>query len=355
MRGIAALGAPRRPLAAWALVAATALVVGLPSVACAGGHRSGSTTTTTPTTGSCPTGARTVAVSSASQLSSALSHARPGDVIHLANGTYSGHFTATVAGTASAHITICGSSDAVLDGGTLLHDYTLYLKGANYTDVKGITVVHGLKGIMTDHWSHGTISGVTVHDIGEEGIHLREFSSYDTVAGSHVYNTGAAAGQITNAAHDGEGVYVGSAYTNWSTYTGGQPDASSYDVISGNTIDHTTAESVDIKEGTVGGTVANNHFDGTGMDPAAADSWVDVKGNNYTVTGNVGVNSPEDGFQTHVQLDGWGNGTTFQGNTADVNGPGYGFRIKTGSVNTVSCANTVQSAGQGFANQPCSA
>jgi len=37
-----------------------------------------------------------------------------------------------------------------------------------------------------------------------------------------------------------------------------------------------------------------------------ADSWVDVKGNAWTVKGNRGHLTPQDGFQVHVEAPGWG-------------------------------------------------
>ena len=86
-----------------------------------------------------------------------------------------------------------------------------------------------------------------------------------------------------------------------------------------------------------------------------ADSWVDVKGNDWLVEGNTGVNALLDGFQTHVQLAGWGQGTVFRGNTARVNAGGYGFRVHQPATSrtVVSCTNVVTDAGSGTANQPC--
>ena len=52
----------------------------------------------------------------------------------------------------------------------------------------------------------------------------------------------------------GEGIYVGSAHKNWCKYSDCQPDASDDDIITGNDIADTTAENIDIKEGTTGGT-----------------------------------------------------------------------------------------------------
>lgn len=48
-----------------------------------------------------PASAATVEVSTAAQLKTALTNARPGDTIHLADGTYTGNFKATTPGTSS--------------------------------------------------------------------------------------------------------------------------------------------------------------------------------------------------------------------------------------------------------------
>jgi hypothetical protein len=292
-----------------------------------------------------------IGVSTASELTSALADAKPGDHLVLAPGVYDGDFTDTRSGTAADRVTICGPSTAVLDGGTIEHGYTLHLDGAAYTTVTGITVTHGLKGIMADHWDHGVINGVTVTDIGQEAIHLRDFSSDDVVEHSTVSNTGLAS--ASNSVHYGEGIYIGSAYENWSTYTDGKPDRCDNDRIIDNVISHTTAESVDIKEGTSDGTLLGNHFDGVGMvDPDGADSWVDVKGNDWTIRDNVGVNSPRDGFQVHVKVPGWGRGTVFADNTVTLGHRGYGFDILSGGTDTiVRCNNHVQGPDASVANQ----
>ena len=82
---------------------------------------------------------------------------------------------------------------------------------------------------------------------------------------------------------------------------------------------NTTAESVDIKEGTSATIVTGNSFDGRGM--TAADSWVDAKGNVALISRNTGSHSPRDGFQTHVIVSGWGSGNRFTANHAQVDGP----------------------------------
>ena len=93
-----------------------------------------------------------------------------------------------------------------------------------------------------------------------------------------------------------------------------------------------------------------------GSSLAGADSWVDVKGNDYVIQGHVGTNSPEDGLQTRNIADlRWGRDNDFRGNTALVSGPGYGFYIHdAGKINNqMSCSNTVIVAASGFSNLPC--
>ena len=77
----------------------------------------------------------------------------------------------------------------------------------------------------------------------------------------------------------------------------GEPDHRDRNQVLRNEIWATTSESIDIKEGTSGGLIEGNRFDGSGL--SGADSWVDVKGNGYTILGNtIGTNSPKDGYQT---------------------------------------------------------
>jgi hypothetical protein len=289
-----------------------------------------------------------VTVSSASELKRALAKARPGEEIVLAPGSYDGHFTATVSGTQGAPVTLCGPRSAVLDGGSISNGYTFYLDHVSWWRVEGFTVQGGQKGVMADHSDHDLLYGLYVHSVGDEAIHLREFSSYDTISHCIVRDTGLLVQFF------GEGIYVGSANKNWCRYTGCAPDASDYDVITGNNIADTTAENIDIKEGTTGGQIIGNHFDGAGMVASAATAWVNVKGNDWTIADNTGVNSIKDGFQVHQVYPGWGIGNVFRGNDAQVDGPGHGFFVQNSRLQTiVACDNDVSGAALGFSTIAC--
>jgi hypothetical protein len=306
------------------------------------------TSTPPATTAGCPATGST-AVSTASALKSALSSAHPGETIVLAPGVYTGDFTASHSGTASAPITLCGSRDAVLEGESVKKGYTFYLDHASWWRVEGFTVQGGQKGVMADGADHDLLDGLYVHGTGDEAIHLRSASSDDTVSHCVVRDTGLLSQFF------GEGLYVGSAHKNWCKYSGCQPDRSDDDVLSDNNIADTTAENIDIKEGTTGGKIIGNQFDGTGMVESAATGWINVKGNDWTIQGNTGVNSVKNGYQVHQVYPGWGIGNVFTANRAQVNGPGYGIYVQNKRLQTVvACSNVVSAAGKGLSSIACS-
>jgi len=291
---------------------------------------------------------RVVPVSTAAQLKQALTDAKAGDRIELAAGTYAGRFTATASGTANAPIRLCGPASAILDGGSSGSGYGFSLKGS-YWVLSGFRVTRSQKGIMLDLANHNLLTNLEVYDIGMEAIHFRTHSSDNILRDSRVHDTGKA------TAGFGEGVYIGSANSNWDTYTDGKPDRADRNQVINNRIGpNVAAESIDIKEGTTGGRIENNTFDGKGMSgDNYADSWIDVKGNGYLLKGNVGNTSLLDGFQVHQALDDWGNDNDFQGN--QISGvPGYGISVVSGVTgNIVRCDNTI-SGGKGLSNIACS-
>lgn len=309
--------------------------------------RGGEPITTPELTGDASCAPGTIVVSGAEELEEALLEASAGDVIVLSDGIYEGEFRAAVSGTSSAPITLCGTADAILDGDGHRGGYVFHLDGARYWHLQGFTVRNGQKGVMADGTVGSVFSGLTIHSIGDEALHLRRHSTDNLVTGNTIFDTGHRREKF------GEGIYVGTAQSNWCDITDCGPDRSDRNVIEFNVVYDTTAEAVDIKEGTNGGTLRGNWFDGSSLVEDDADSWVDVKGNNWLITENEGVNSPRDGFQVHRILEGWGRGNVFSGNTATVNGPGYGFSLTPVQDNVVECSNTVNAAREGYANVSC--
>ena len=297
----------------------------------------------------CP--ATTVEVSTGAQLQAALREAAPGTVIGLADGTYDGTFTAASSGTASAPIWMCGGRAAVLRGPGTDEGFVLYLQQVRYWRLVGFSVREGQKGVMADGTRDTVLQDLTVTRIGDEAVHLRKQSTDNVVRGLTISDTG------LRRIKFGEGVYVGSAVSNWCDITDCEPDRSDRNVVVANTISRTAAESVDIKEGTTGGVLADNTFDGTGM-RGETDSWVDVKGNAWLVQANHGTTTKRSGFEVNLQADGWGTANTFDANTADVDGPGYGYDLRPptdalAAHNRVTCTNTATGAADGLTNTTC--
>ncbi len=283
-----------------------------------------------------------VDVADAASLQQALDDAVAGQVIRLADGRYDGHFVATATGALDAPIRLCGTRSAVLDGGSVEEEgYTLHLDGASYWHVSGFTVSGGQKGVMVDAGVGNRIDGLMVTSMGDEAIHLRATSTDNVVAANTIRDTGLREPKF------GEGVYVGTAESNWCKVTDCEPDRSDRNLIEGNDIAGTTAEAVDIKEGTSDGVLRDNVFDGSAM--VEADSWVDVKGNGWIVEDNVGTSSPVDGFQVHEVVDGWGRDTVFSGNTA---GGVPGLTINVAGPRTIRESTTVGCDNRGGGGRP---
>ena len=329
-------------------------------------------TGTTPPTAppSTPTGP-VVDVGTAAQLEAALRAAQPGQTIRLAPGTYHGAFLARAAGTASAPITLTGPATAVLtnpeSSGTAGScstpadgfdpGYGIWLYGAAHWRLSGFTVADAKKGIMIDASPHVTVDGVHVHHIGDEGVHFRRSSADGTIQNSRIENTGLTQPQY------GEGIYLGSANSNWSCYgdTGGVDASDRIRVLNNRVGPDVTAEHVDVKEGTVGGLIRGNTWNGRGIaGQNSADSWLDVKGSDYLIENNTGAFTTPgvfaNGYETHHPTPGSGCGNQWRNNVSDLGGIGrWAINVTSTSKcadnpNVVHASNVVTNATSGLTN-----
>jgi parallel beta-helix repeat protein len=326
--------------------------------------------TTSPTTDPPSGGGQTWKVTNTAGLIAALAAVAPGDIVSLAAGSYNGAFYATRSGTASRPITLTGPRAAVLantanacdpnapttPSGISYCGYGLHLNKVSYWHLTGFSVTNSSKGIVLDGSSNNVLDGVEVSNIGDEGVHFRANSSNNTLQNSSVHDTG------KSQPGYGEGLYFGSAQSNWSKYgeNGGTgEDRSNNNRAVGNTFSAIAAEHLDIKEGTTGGTVQNNTFVGGVSGANSADSWIDVKGNGYTITGNHGSYTSgtlADGYQTHQILAPYGCGNAWHSNVSDLGGVGaYAVNVTNQSkcgtnLNVVYSSNTATNATKGLTN-----
>jgi hypothetical protein len=288
----------------------------------------------------------TVQVSTAAELTEALAAARPGASIALAPGVYQGEFVATRDGTPKRPIYLCGPRTSVLDAGAVKGGYALHLNGSSWWRVRGFTVQNAQKGVVLDRVTGVALQGLVVDRIGDEAVHLRTDTTRSVVRGLTIGQTGLRKPKF------GEGVYIGTAESNWCKVSACRQDQSNGNYVLDNVFNGTSAEAVDIKEGTSDGVVAGNRFNGTAI--RGADSWVDVKGNGWVIANNRGANAPMDGYQVHEIVDGFGYRNLFSGNVSAVDAPGHAIKVtKTRSGNVVLCNNTATGAGQGLTNIEC--
>lgn len=325
----------RRSLAALALAAAS--VAALSGCAPASAGQSPSTP--------CAPGAVAVGEGAAA-LQAALDAAVAGTVLQLPSAVYSGRFRASTSGTADAPIVLCGSGATVLDGGDVDGGYTLHLDGVAFWEVRDLTIRGGQKGVVLDATTHSSLSALEISDVGQEGLHLRSGSTDNTVGAVTVERTGLVDPDF------GEGVYVGSAESNWCRYSACEPDRSDRNVFDGLVVRDTTAEALDAKEGTTGGVVRGSSLS-TGASPVV-DSAVDLKGSEWRLEDST-VQGPVDAVSIHVILPPWGAGNIVASSVLLPGPGGVGVAVigaARAAGNTVECDNTVE-AGVSLADVAC--
>ena len=237
----------------------------------------------------------------------AMANAQPGDEIVIESGTYaigddnkitgalgrSAYLYGSNNGTASAPITLRGASSTdlpVIEGVPDRSGYLLSLDG-DYWIVKDIEFETGAKGIVLDNANHNQLINLSVHNIREEGIHLRDGSSNNLVKGCRVYDTGVGTPSF------GEGLYVGSDR--------GQHNDPYDPACDNNTIEdcivgpNVAAEGVDVKEGTKNTIIRNCTFSAEGIKGEnSADAFIDLKGayafvynNTFNLDGSTVLNA----------------------------------------------------------------
>ena len=259
-------------------------------------------------------------VSDTNGLIEALANAAPGQEIILKEGIYENDkwlgkwaaFFSEVSGTPEQHI-ILRSEDpahpATIRGASQDKKYALNIIGS-YWEIRDLKFCEAAKGIFLAQSEHSVISGCEVYNIGGEGIHVIDNSSYNLVENCYIHDTGTISPQY------GEGVYIGSA-KNTTDYG----YDCHYNTVRGCKFGpNVAADHVDIKEFTYGNVVEYCTFDGTGIQGEnGGNSFVEAKGMDAVIRYNTGYRNGCEkqlyAFDMNVQLDNWGQNTKVYGNT----------------------------------------
>lgn len=328
--------------------------------------------------------AQVINVATSNELQTALNTAKPGHIITLkVNTTFSianctncitskgSGFKVPIGinGTKSNPIKLIGSKSSVITSDNITSKYGLHLQGNSYWIIEGFTVTKSSKCVMLDSSSHNVINNLRITQSGDEALHLRKFSSYNIVSNCFIDSTGMnpASAQSGYA----EGMYVGTANSNWINNSNNQVDTCNYNILTGNVFGSLIrSENIDIKEGTMGGEISNNVFNGLGCNGNnSADKYVDIKGDNYTIKCNTGQGNSANilnGFEVNINKittknglvvnKNFGDYNTFANNTLNMTGTtGHAIFINSYSGvihNTMCSSNTAINAASGLCNLP---
>ncbi len=250
-----------------------------------------------PSTSVCDGALRTVAVSTAGELTTAIGSSQPGDCILLAAGTYTtGTIRQSRGGTAANPVTVRGaggSSIVTMGGGS-------WLPQAPYLRFENFRLTNTFYGFYCGESGapgcpYAVFDSMEVDHAAQSGIALENGSSFSQVLRSRVHDTG-----VSRAVY-GEGVYVGGY---------GTPTT---DVkVLNNTFYNTGAEAIDNSAGADRMTATGNVIDGTGTAfiDGGTVSLVGLRGNNVVFSNNTLTKGSPHGIVV------WsGSGTVLRGNT----------------------------------------
>ena len=277
--------------------------------------------------------AKQVNVSTVADLTSAALGAKAGDTIWVAPGKYElpssncqndkfvnetgrdcGLIWLGADGTKANPVVLAGSdpkNPPEIFSSDYKHNYGIHVTG-NYVVLKNLKIHSFSKGVVFDNSVGALMEDCEVYHTGNEIVHVRDSSQQVTLNRNFIHGSG------YEIAKYGEGIYVGTYNTGWASSQQADRDAgfwgtdasqhrySGYDwrvndtKITCNIVSGTTAENIDVKEGTVRGIVQGNMFIGDSLDyngeVSYDDANIDMKGAYWTVTGNYFYNSKKQGL-----------------------------------------------------------
>ncbi len=180
----------------------------------------------------------------------AMSELDPGDSILLKNGTYPAIALENISGTSSQPLRIAaapGQDNVVIADGGYTSRAAVGLKNAHHIIVEGLRLRTSLWAVDAHESSHLVFRDLTVTDIGQEAIHMRDGTHHVLIADNSITGTGQRPGYVLG----GSGVYLGTA----------RGDDQTHDiVIDNNDIFNTASEGIDVKAATYNVTIRNNRI-----------------------------------------------------------------------------------------------
>lgn len=147
------------------------------------------------------------------------------------------------------------------------------IANTSHVTLDGFIITNFNQGLFIENSQYVTVQNVTVHHVGQEGIHVISNSSFVTIQNSTVHDT-------RQWQYNGEGIYVGQGSTN-------PLDNSNNITIRNNTVYNVNDEAIEIKPGTHDCVVEGNNVSRALLDPAYSGSGA----------GSIEINQAKNGNQ----------------------------------------------------------
>ena len=204
-----------------------------------------------------------------------------GATLYVKNGTYNEAFTIHgPAGTSAAHTIISAyPGHAPILRGSGFGSGRMKITGTSYIDFSGFIITNNNQGLYIDDDAgtgtppnHITVTDVTVHDVGQEGIAIRGDTTNILLNRVTVYNTGR-----NGTSSNGEGIYIGG---------GNAPDNTNAVTVQNSVIHDTQDEGIELKPGThdcivEGNTLYNNLAPGSSYSSGGGAIEINNPSGNY--------------------------------------------------------------------------
>ena len=290
--------------------------------------------------------ARQVNVSTVADLTSATLNAKAGDTIWVAAGKYElptsnckndtfvnstgrdcGLLWMGASGTATNPVVLAGADPAnppEIYSSDYMHNYGIHVTG-DYVVLKNLKLHTFSVAVTFDNSTGSLMEDCEAYGTGQEIIHVRDSSQQVTLNRNLIHRSG------YNVPRYGEGIYVGTYHKGWASSQQADKNAGFWgaDALKGdakhrytgydwrvdrvkitcNVVKATTAENIDVKEGTMYGIVQGNMLvgDWTNTQPEnpndalrgpydSDDSNIDMKGTNWIVADNFMYNTRKVGL-----------------------------------------------------------
>lgn len=145
-----------------------------------------------------------ITVTDPTSLQSALTNAKPGDTIRLADGLYSqsGVFKITKSGTSTNPITLIGSRKAILSSQN--NTDAIYLNGVSWWILDGFTISSNRQGMLLESVTNSILQNLNINVCIDSAIRIRQNSTDNLIQNCTITET-----RLSSNPGNGEGIYIG--------------------------------------------------------------------------------------------------------------------------------------------------